>query len=744
MGIALDSRQVVQGTKALDDLARAAKPAEAATTSLGKASTTATTALGNHAKSVNDAGKAHAGLSTQAMAAQHSIRSMVEAVASGQPITQALGQQLNHLSYAATGPGGISGAFKAATGSLLGLLSPTTLVVGGLAAVAVAGGLAVANVAKSGKAFDDTSRSIGVTLGYLHALESSAAIKGIDTPDFLKAMDRFGASVYDAQHGMGGLAETFRANNTSAKSFSDYLEKAAELIKTAGSDQQRLQMLQEMGLPATMDWVRLLSSGKDGIRAATAEAQKFGDSAEANLVAKARKFDEEWTKGVKNLTTGLRNATLQGSGWLDSLSDGATKLLMKIPGIGAAVPTNMLRNALQDRAAGLDVGSQLKSSSDVSSLYAGTGAGNASAGPKIKTAAERQKEISDQQAYIGLLGQTATAEQAAEQVRLAADASYLSSGVKVSQSKLSQLQQLAIEQSNGVAAIKASTDAQNVEAATVGMSVGATAQYTAEQNALNAAKQKGTILSDASRAQISSEASALGQAAAQADNMRFAYTSLVQGPMQTFNQAIQNGSTAMDALKKAGISALSALANKLTDMAAQNLWGAAFGGSGGGSGFLSSLFGGGGTVANGGIVLGGPNGPGTFADGGYTGSGGKYQPAGIVHKGEYVMDAATTSRIGVGRLNALRGYADGGYVSDRVSLPPGLIRDTGASANRGGSNGGGFGPSVIMQDNRTIHIGAGASQETVAQLKDALVKDRAARFEETVAIVKRAKTGRQL
>ncbi|EJC6252922.1 TPA: phage tail length tape measure family protein [Klebsiella aerogenes] len=43
-----------------------------------------------------------------------------------------------------------------------------------------------------------------------------------------------------------------------------------------------------------------------------------------------------------------------------------------------------------------------------------------------------------------------------------------------------------------------------------------------------------------------------------------------------------------------------------------------------------------------------------FASGGYTGSGGKYQPAGIVHKGEYVFDQESTNRIGVSQLEALR------------------------------------------------------------------------------------------
>lgn len=53
-----------------------------------------------------------------------------------------------------------------------------------------------------------------------------------------------------------------------------------------------------------------------------------------------------------------------------------------------------------------------------------------------------------------------------------------------------------------------------------------------------------------------------------------------------------------------------------------------------------------------------------FAGGGYTGDGGKYQPAGIVHAGEYVFTKEQTARIGVGRLAAIanNGYANGGLV----------------------------------------------------------------------------------
>ncbi|EOP3702928.1 phage tail tape measure protein, partial [Escherichia coli] len=49
-----------------------------------------------------------------------------------------------------------------------------------------------------------------------------------------------------------------------------------------------------------------------------------------------------------------------------------------------------------------------------------------------------------------------------------------------------------------------------------------------------------------------------------------------------------------------------------------------------------------------------------FATGGFTGTGGKYEPAGIVHRGEFVFTKEATSRIGVGNLYRLmRGYAEG-------------------------------------------------------------------------------------
>jgi tape measure domain-containing protein len=61
-----------------------------------------------------------------------------------------------------------------------------------------------------------------------------------------------------------------------------------------------------------------------------------------------------------------------------------------------------------------------------------------------------------------------------------------------------------------------------------------------------------------------------------------------------------------------------------------------------------------------------------FADGGYTGNGGKYEPAGVVHKGEYVIPKWQVEKYphAIRELEGVRrkGYADGGMVSAPMAI----------------------------------------------------------------------------
>ncbi len=87
---------------------------------------------------------------------------------------------------------------------------------------------------------------------------------------------------------------------------------------------------------------------------------------------------------------------------------------------------------------------------------------------------------------------------------------------------------------------------------------------------------------------------------------------------------------------------------------------------------------------------------GDYYTGGYTGDGGKFEPKGIVHGGEFVFDKQATANIGVDELYALQAAARRGRFSINdmaYAQAPSLAV---ARTSRGG--GGGNGPQTVMLD----------------------------------------------
>lgn len=179
-----------------------------------------------------------------------------------------------------------------------------------------------------------------------------------------------------------------------------------------------------------------------------------------------------------------------------------------------------------------------------------------------------------------------------------------------------------------------------------------------------AAKRDGLTVTDEMRSKI--EQAAQGYAAAKMkvedlkeamDGVRDAQKFFAQEVTDGFVDMIVEGKSATEVVQQLGKALLKAALQAML-MGSGPLAGlfgtkGADGAVGGLFGFLPKLFG--------------------FADGGYTGNGGKYQPAGIVHRGEFVMSKAATRRIGVQNLEAmhrgaLRGFADGGYVGSAPAI----------------------------------------------------------------------------
>lgn len=107
--------------------------------------------------------------------------------------------------------------------------------------------------------------------------------------------------------------------------------------------------------------------------------------------------------------------------------------------------------------------------------------------------------------------------------------------------------------------------------------------------------------------------------------------------------------------------------------------------------------------------------------GGYTGDGGKFEPKGVVHGGEFVFTKEATNRIGIDNLyQMMRGYTDGGLVSNAVTATAPML------GMQGGGNNitVGIGDVVIMSDSQKENNASNSQDIGVGiqkQLKPAIV-----------------------
>lgn len=203
---------------------------------------------------------------------------------------------------------------------------------------------------------------------------------------------------------------------------------------------------------------------------------------------------------------------------------------------------------------------------------------------------------------------------------------------------------------------------QERQASALGMSAEETARLKYQQDLLNDAIEKGIKLTPEQRGELSRLASEMANAEEQTRRAKNSFDFLkdaTKGFLSDLRQGLKNGEGFFEAFGHAANNVLDKIIDKVEDQLVDALFSLNGGGAAGGG--LSGIFG---AIAH---LFG-------FADGGYTGQGARYQPAGIVHAGEYVFSAAATSRIGVANLNAMhsaaKGYAGGGYVGAGPSVAP--------------------------------------------------------------------------
>ncbi len=234
-------------------------------------------------KATTELANAHKGLDAQGQAAFHTIRSGVEQLAMGVPLTQALTSQINHLTFAASGQGGLAGAFGQVGSVVKNLISPATVAIGTLAALGAAAAYVALEYDKvqvsSRRAIGGAGARTGTTADDLNAFtkqnSSPLGMSADEARALGEGLTRTGAITVSQVHNMNEAVVGF-ANQTKTS-----VDAAAKEFEKFGADPVKaLKALEDQFGPVDehlKNLVEYQSLGIDKTRAFNTVLDAFSD-----------------------------------------------------------------------------------------------------------------------------------------------------------------------------------------------------------------------------------------------------------------------------------------------------------------------------------------------------------------------------------------------------------------------------------------------------------------------------------
>jgi hypothetical protein len=472
----------------------------------------------------------------------------------------------------------------------------------------------------------------------------------------IRNMARLLADAKENENSLTRLLEAnnikYKDRNGQVIKLNDLLTIAGGLLNKFDSMPEKVKAAQMLGLSER--WVEALRNGSAAFEEVASSAEKNGAIIDDATVAKAALFDKAWNQSSANLAVQFKSVTADIAIWLDGLIDKANDLLTTAlasqdikPGSGQE-KFNALADALdivQKDMRGLpqDVDQvtraieKLQKSGKPENLeiiaglefirakaelarqmllqlnqtQAATLFPNGVPTPKPRPASADDADPNAAKLPVRGKGGTADAfDRASESIakhtaRLDADAQSAGKGKAAQEELRAETQLFAAAQQAGIPITDKMRDKIQDLAQDAGDAAAALAKakvvadtdfglktaFLTQEDADIARQLRDIYGNDIPAALNSTEAAAIRSTNALRTISQIGQD-VNRSFLTDFTQQLRNGASALDALRSAGLNALGKIADKLTSMAADNLWKAAFGGSGSIGGFIGQLFGG--------------------------------------------------------------------------------------------------------------------------------------------------------
>lgn len=186
------------------------------------------------------------------------------------------------------------------------------------AGVAVAAGIgkAVEFVIEANAKFADLdriARQTFTTVEKYQQLRFAGRSAGLGDDAFAEGFSNATRLLNEAQRAQNSLSRLFEANGLSIRqnngallTGNQLLDRAAELIKRAANENDKIDIAKMLGL--SREWVPLLEQGARAMNDVASQASAAGVIISDETVKKAKQFDDEWKKASAQFSAGLKEA----------------------------------------------------------------------------------------------------------------------------------------------------------------------------------------------------------------------------------------------------------------------------------------------------------------------------------------------------------------------------------------------------------------------------------------------------
>ncbi len=192
----------------------------------------------------------------------------------------------------------------------------------------------VSELSQMGKEMD----RVGLSAKAFQEFRFGFELAGVAQSEFTKGMEQFAKRIGEASMGTGRLFEILKANGVSIrdvngrfKTTEELLRVYADLIKNAGSEQERMTLATEAFGRGGASFTNALKNGADGLDVMSAAADEAGGHIDEKLIRKAEELDDEWAVAWRKFEIAAKSAILEVIPYIEQLDNKARDFLSYLP-----------------------------------------------------------------------------------------------------------------------------------------------------------------------------------------------------------------------------------------------------------------------------------------------------------------------------------------------------------------------------------------------------------------------------